>query len=301
MQETSKRPYSRLRRFLIAQILLMWVMSLQGESISEAKSGAETEGTKVTIELLEKQLAELNGDARETAQKLGRGAMPTLLKRSKAERTRERALVVECLAEVKGDEAVLLLVEALKDPESDVWNTALDLLHNVHSPAAVEPLTALLMKSPQSRIRGEIARILGRMGAVSSLQAIKNHAAKESDPDVVRKIDLAVARLEDGPARKRVVEKLVIPNAKIRYQAIGDLEYVNDPRLINNLLPLLDDESRVVNVGIEKWPVWHRVCDRALEAVVTLSGKSFPFPTGKRTYSPQQIQKAREVIRQMGK
>lgn len=255
----------------------------------------------MTIGLLEQQLTQLSGDARETARGLGKTALPILSKHFRSESKRERALVLECLGEVQGDEAVLILVEALKDPEPDVWNTALDLLHTVHSPVSVEPLTRLLAESSQPRIRGEIARILGRMKAASALPALKNQIQKESDPDATRKIDLAIASLEDGPARRRVVERLANPNSKLRYQAIGDIEYVNDPGLIGKLLPLLDDESRVVNVGIEKWPVWHRVCDRAVEAVVSLSGKALPFPTGKKTYSKDQIQQARDRIKEVSR
>jgi len=255
----------------------------------------------VTIELLEQQISQLNYDARETARKLGKVALPTLLKRFQTKSTRERAIVLRCLAEVKEDEAIRVLVRALQDDEPEVWNTALVLLHTAHSPVAIKPLTELLSQSPHPLIRGEIARILGRMGAVSTLPAIKDQAQKESNPGAAQKMDLAIAKFEDGPARWRLLERLKNLDRKVRYQAIGDLEFVNDQKLITELLPLLNDETQVVNVGLEQWPVWHRVCDRALEAVVTLSGKSLPFPTGKRTYTPEQIQKAREVILRMGK
>lgn len=255
----------------------------------------------MTIELLEQQISQLNYDARETARKLGKIALPTLLKRFQAESARERALVLRCLAEVKGDEAIQVLVRALQDSEPDVRNTALVLLHTTHSPIAIGPLTEMLNQSPHPLIRGEVARILGRMGAKSSLPAIKEQVQKESDAGAAHKMDLAIARMEDGPARIRVVDRLKNPTPAIRYQAIGDLEFVNDPKLITELLPLLKDEAQVVNVGLEQWPVWHRVCDRAVEAVVSLSGKALSFPTGKRTYSKDEIQQARERIKQSGR
>jgi HEAT repeat protein len=295
-QETDKPPCSLLRRFLVGFLFLVWVFGAMGGGVSETKSGTKTEGVKVTIELLEQQIDQLSGDARETARRLGKAAIPTLLKRFQSERTRERALVVECFGELKGDEAVRVLVQALQDPEADVWNTALDLLHKTNSPMAIGPLTDLLSQSPQARVRGEIARILGGMGAMSALPAIRAQAQKERDPETAHKMDLAMARLGDEPARERVAAGLLSSSPRIRYQAIGELEYVGDPRLISKLKPLLNDETRVINIGVEQWPVWHRVCDRAVEVIVALSGKTLPFPTGKRTYTKEQIQQVRELI-----
>jgi HEAT repeat protein len=282
-------------------LIFLRLLLPMGGAIGGPESWARAEGAKVTIQLLEEQLNQLNGEARDTAGRLGKEALPTLLKRYPGESPRGRALVLECLAEVKGDEAVRTLVQALRDEEPDVRNTALRLLHRVNSPSAVGPLTALISQSPHPRVRGEVARILGRMGATSSLPALKKQAAAEPDPEAARKINLAMARLGDGPARIKVLEGLASPEPKIRYYAIGDLEFINDPRLLPHLLPLLDDESRVVNIGQERWPLWHRVCDRAVDAAAVLSGKPMPFPVGKRNYSKEEIQEARQIIGRLGK
>jgi hypothetical protein len=109
-------------------------------------------------------------------------------------------------------------------------------------------------------------------------------------------MELGIARLEDGPARQRVLERLQDPDPRIRYRAIGELEYVNQPALVVHLRPLLADEEVVENVGQEQWPVWHRVCDRAVEAVATLCSGALTFPLGGRTYTAEQIQQAREAI-----
>ncbi|HSR13410.1 MAG TPA: HEAT repeat domain-containing protein [Thermodesulfobacteriota bacterium] len=253
----------------------------------------------MTIELLEGQLNNLDGEARETARALGKDSLPLLLKRYPKEAARGRALILECLAEVKGDEAVKALVQALRDPESDVWNTALDLLHTTNSPAAVGPLTQALSDSTHARVRGEAARILGKMDAVVSLSALKRQASLEQDGTAAAKMNLAIARLDDGPERMRALEKLSSLDPKARYQGIADLEYINQPKLLPRLIPLLEDEAKVVNLGQERWPMWHRVCDRAVDAVAALSGKAMPFPVGKRNYSRQEIEKARQIIAQV--
>lgn len=296
MPAIDKQISLRLKRIALAVLTLTLLYFPGKESAGHSKPEVKMEETKVYLQLLEEQLNQLNGDARATAGRLGKSALPLLLKRTNAASPRERALVLECLAEVKGEEAVQALVEALKDPEQDVWNTALNLLHTTNSPKAVNSLIEFLTQSPHARVRGELARILGKMGASSALSAIKAKLSKEEDNEAAYKMKLAIARLEDGPERKEILERLSHEDPKVRYRAISELEYINDPSLVNKLLPLLSDESRVVNVGLERWPVWHRVCDRALEAVASLTGKPFPFPTGNKVYDAEQLRMARERI-----
>ena len=301
MRGIDRRPCLLLKSEILRVTIFFLILFPLAGITGQEYLWATPEEAKVNIQLLEEQLDRLAGDARDTAARLGRAALPVLLKRSRAESPRERVLVLECLAKVQGDEAVLALVKALQDSEQDVWNTALDLLHTTYSPVAVGPLKKLLMKSPQARVRGEVARVLGRMGAAAALPAIKAQAEKESDKEAAHKMNLSAARLEDGPARKKIVERLSNPDPKIRYQAVGEIEYVNDPGLVKNLIPLFFDEARVVNVGQERWPVWHRVCDRALEAAAALTGKQLPFPVGRRSYTAEQIQQARELFATTGK
>jgi len=286
---------------MLGLLFLSSIFFLAAGAASPKNLQGNPEGTKVSIQLLEEQLDQLAGDARETAGRLGKSALPALLPRTRGESVRERVLVLECLAEVKGPEAVRALVQALQDSEQDVWNMALNLLHYTNSPEAIGPLTELMVQSPHARVRGEIARILGRMEAASALPAIQSQIGKEGDQEAAHKMNLAIARLKDGDERKKVVERLSHSDPKVRYRAIGELEYVNDRNLVNRLLPLFYDEARVVNVGQERWPVWHRVCDRAVEAVVFLTGKTLPFPTGNRSYTPEQIRMARELITTIGK
>jgi len=246
--------------------------------------------------LLEKLLEQLNYDAREIAEKMGKEALPILLKRKNAKSARERVLVLECLAKIKGEEAVQALIEALDDPEEDVWNTALDLLYIANSPAFISSLSSFVCESPNAVIRGEVAKILGVMGAFSSLSIIKAQLAKEKDEEAAYKMILAVAKMEDGPERKKVLENLNHEDPRIRYETIRHLEYINDGKLAKNLLPLLNDKTKVANIGFVQKPIWQRICDRALEAIVFLTGKTLPFETGDKVYDEDQLRMARGLI-----
>jgi len=249
-------------------------------------------------ELLETQLKDLNGDARETARLAGASAIPILLDHLKAESPRERALTLECLAEIKGDEAIKALVKGLEDSDVHVRNKAVRLLHRVHGPMAIPGLRKLVVQSPDEWVRGNAALILGKLDDSGAVMAIKKQLSAEANSDTAQQMTLAIARLEDGKEREKVLERLLSDNPRERYNAIADLEYLSNPALVSHLIPLFSDTREVVNVGTEPFPVWHRVCDRAVDAVKTLTGTPLPFSTGGRTYSPEEIQEARDLVQQ---
>jgi len=249
-------------------------------------------------ELLKTQLKDLNGDARETARFAGASAIPILLGHLKSESPRERALTLECLAEIKGDEAIKVLVNGLEDSDVHVRNKAVRLLHRVHGPMAIPGLRKLVAQSPDPWVRGNAALILGELDDSGAVMAIKKQVSEEVNSDTAQQMTLAIARLEDGKERDKVLKHLLNDNPRQRYNAIADLEYLSDPALVSHLIPLFSDTREVVNVGTEPFPVWHRVCDRAVDAVITLTGRTFSFPTGGRTYSPEEIQEIREFIQQ---
>jgi HEAT repeat protein len=247
-------------------------------------------------ELLEKQLKELNGDARETARKAGAAAIPVIQPYLKSESEEQRSLALECFAEIKGDEAINALVQGLEDPDINVRKTAALLLHTHYGPAAKDKLEELVSKSPYEWVRGNAALVLGRIGNPSSASPLKLHLPLEVDEQAKKQMILAIARLEDGEARQQVLARLSDPNPRQRYHAIEDFEYIKVPALLPKLEPLLKDTAQVRNVGTEPYPVWHRVCDRAVEAVPAITGKPLPFPIGFRNYTPGEIDKVREQI-----
>jgi hypothetical protein len=249
------------------------------------------------MSLLEAQLKEMSGDARVTARAVGPSAIPLLKERFQSNDPLERSLVLECFAEIRGDEAVLALVRGLDDGEFDVRKTAVNLLRDVNGPVAVPRLRELLSQSPDEWVRGNAALILGKLDDSGAVPLIRERIAAETDTEAARQMRLAVARLEDGKEREDVLKRISGPDARDRYKAIDDIEYVGRTDLLVHLLPLLSDTREVRNVGTEPFPVRHRVCDRAVEAVAAVGGKPFPFPVGARVYSPEQIQAARDRIR----
>lgn len=252
-------------------------------------------------QLLERQLTERNGDARETARRAGAEALPVLRRFAQAEEAGQRALALECLAEVGGDEAIRTLAAGLEDSSLNVRKAAVLLLQRVNGPAAADKLSEVLAHSPHEWIRGNAALLLGRLDNPGAAGAVRQRLGQESEPGTRRMMVLAVARLQDGEERRTVLARLGAPDAGERYAAIGDLEYLNSPALLARLEPLWGDTTAVRNVGTEPYPVWHRVCDRAVDAVAALQPGKLRFPLGKRVYGPQQIAEARQVAAAAGR
>jgi len=247
-------------------------------------------------QLLEQQLEKGNADARDTAKQLGPAAIPTLRRHVESESEEQRALALECFAEIEGDETVTVLAQGLEDPALDVRNMAVRLLHRVCSPAAIPKLQEAVSQSADGWVRGNAALILGRLDDSASIPIIRTQMEAESDPKAMRQMSLATARLEDGDARQEVLRRLSDQEPRVCYEAIADFEYLNKPALTGHLVPLLSDTREVKNIGAEPFPVLHRVCDRAVEAVDGLNPGRLSFSIGGRTYSETEIDEARRVI-----
>jgi HEAT repeat protein len=247
-------------------------------------------------QLLETQIQARNGDARDTARQLGTAAVPTLTKYVGNDSPDIRSLALECYAEVKSDDAMKALADALSDDDINVRKTAVLRLHAVHGLAAVPKLQPLVSQSPYPFVRGNAALILGRIGSAASIPVIARQGEVEKDAAAARQMLLALARLENGSARAKVLAGLAAPDARQRYDAIADVEYIHEPGLAIKLEPLLADTRGVRNVGTEPYPVIHRVCDRAVEAVAFLLPGKLSFKTGFKTYTPEQIEETRRLL-----
>lgn len=247
-------------------------------------------------QLLEEQLEQGDGNAVETAEKGGPSVIPILRKYVQSESHRQRALSLECFARIGGEETVQTLVRGLEDPHIKVRYKAVKLLHRTHGPSAVPKLQELVSASSDEWVRGNAALILGRLDDAASVPIIEKQIEVESHPPAVKQMTLAIARLEDGEARRKALDSLSDPVPLVRYDAIADFEYMNRPALTNRLVPLFDDTREVKNIGPEPYPVLHRVCDRAVDAVAVLKPGKLSFSVGGRTYTRDEIDEARRVI-----
>jgi len=87
-------------------------------------------------------------------------------------------------------------------------------------------------------------------------------------------------------------------DARIRYETVGGLRYVNDPALASHVKPLLRDTGDVQAVGSERSRRYRRVCDEAVDTLAFLLKLKLPFPIGEdMIYSDEQLHHVRDVTR----
>jgi hypothetical protein len=128
--------------------------------------------------------------------------------------------------------------------------------------------------------------------------------AHEVDARAKWSMQLALARLGVQQYVDALRERLRVPggvtpsqSARIRYEALADVEYVhNGKAFLAELESLLGDRSDVRNLGGEPYPLWHRLCDRVVDTLPSLTGTPLPFPTGGRRYSDSELQQAKDHL-----
>jgi HEAT repeat protein/beta-lactamase regulating signal transducer with metallopeptidase domain len=181
-------------------------------------------------------------------------------------------------AEEKGHEraidprTVSALIEALKDPDKEVRETALSALAQLRDPRvfeplsfalkdtspsvreqaafglgqlrdarAVEPLTAAL-KDTNADVRQQAAFALGQIRARAAVGAL-SAALKDTDADVREQAVFALGQIRDASSVDAIGPALHDPNPSVREQAAFALGQIRDRRAVDPLISALKDEK----------------------------------------------------------
>ena len=173
-------------------------------------------------------------------------------------------------------------LNALLDEDIQVAWRALDALEalNVWPQKLLQPIDV----HPEPRIRGALALLYGKLGG----PAKHLRERYKGEPEFLA----ALARLGDEAARSEFG----------RRPSHEHFEYVRGPWLLPYLLPLLDDETRVVQgahvvTGNECREIGgKRMCDLAVEEAAAAHAFSFEVPQLEH-YTPAQIDEVRRFLR----
>ena len=105
-----------------------------------------------------------------------------------------RIKVIKTLGELKGEQALELLVSALNDEDEDVRESAVWALGEIGDVRAVEPLIARL-KDEEAWVRASAAEALAKIGDQSGLSYLVESLDVEKDEDVRKALEEALDRL----------------------------------------------------------------------------------------------------------
>ncbi len=165
-----------------------------------------------------------------------------------------RQLAVYCLAETRDARAGEPLGKAVLDGDSQVAMAAARALHHVGGPRLVPELLIALPRAGEPMVRRELALVLGRFAGPDKIPELSAILAREVTGEARQGLVAALARMGDADSRDKFARELIENDGMARKPWLELAEYIGQPWLLRPLADLLDDETPVVRVGVERPP-----------------------------------------------
>lgn len=245
------------------------------------------------------------------AQELGSAAVPALSPLAAADVTADpdiRELAIQCAAAIAATEAGQIIVNGLLDPDPAVRTAAYQgLAKRDLDPTFESSLLDVFKRSQDPLVRKNTVLVLGRIEG-TDMTVLAPLCRKESNREVQEGCMVALAKLGDAAARADFAVRMArtsagrsdqpVPPERKKYLDYAD--YIHAPWLLRELLPLLDDRSAAVRIGVDGvkiTPEYLRVSDLAVNLVASISQHSFSFSIDKQTnYSDAAIDEVRRFL-----
>jgi len=268
----------------------------------------------VDIDLLVDTVKRKDYSAIQLARKIGARAIPELSMLATYSSTAPdsdsgvRELAVQCAAAIEGAEAEAVLVQGLLDPEQSVRIAAYQVLSKKRlSQSSLSPLISAFEASKDLQVRKYTVLAIGRIKGADSA-ALAPLCRSERDHEVQEACVVAMAGLGDVTARAEFLMRLSRtaagrpgqPAPPERKAYLEHAEYLHANWLLRGLLPLLDDHSQAVRIGVDGVsmnPEYLRVCDVAVNLAASISQHPFSFAVDGRTnYAQKAIDEVRRYL-----
>jgi HEAT repeat protein len=164
----------------------------------------------------------------------------------------ERRQAAEELGRAHNAQAVMPLIDALKDEDWGVRKAAAEALGRIRDPRALVPLS-VTVKDPDSSVAGAAVKALGEIGDPAALELLLKLFMDVPFP-VLLEIRDTLGKLDRNwktsrPARAAIqtlVEELRDPEASVRLTAAEALSLVADARATEALIAALQDPDALV-------------------------------------------------------
>jgi hypothetical protein len=190
-----------------------------------------------------------------------------------------RLLAVDCLNAAGGGSVPQLLINALRDLNEQVWINAINALHE-HLPKGQE--RALLAvweadRTPDGFVRQQIPMILGRMQARETIPELHHRLRAERRQDIKDGLIAGLAKMGDDQALAEFGKMLSDARGKRTAELIEYVKYLDDPRVIPHLIPVLERRDIAVDLSTHRKSLQRRECDLAVDEVLRISKAKFGF------------------------
>jgi HEAT repeat protein len=262
-----------------------------------ATKAAQKESPRMnSVAHLQALLEAANWDAVDEAQREGASALPVIRRSSQSQNYRTRQISVACAARIGGKEATDIISAGLKDPNVNVQLQAAKELSSGKFPSAGEAILSGLSKSRDVLVREFLALAAGYIPGSRTVATLRPLA--ESSGTLASDARMALARLGDVNALSDLTKSLESPVPRMRYEALDQLRYVANPKLVPYARRLLDDREPARRIGPARHPRFRRVCDQAVDTLVFLLNLHPAFPVApERIYSDEELAQIRGLAK----
>ena len=245
---------------------------------------------------LDEALAQGQYLAVEEAGRLGVAALPVIRRYVVSESYRSRQMAVRCAGRIGDDRGADILAAGLKDGNFNVQNAAATELSKKAYPGAVQAILEGLGSGGDEIVREKLALAAGYLPGDRTVAVLKSVLVGKGA--LAANARMALARLGDVESRESLISELSAPLPRVRYDALEKLIYVDDRSYVPHVKRLLSDKAEAVRIGIVEMPRYRRVCDQAVDTLVSLLDLKVAFPIGpERIYPESDIRTIGEIVR----
>jgi hypothetical protein len=254
------------------------------------------------VQTLIQQVLDKKPVAAQRAKEIGPKANPELIKLTRNDDPGVRRVAIYCLDVTGGEDAALAFARLALDPDSQVRAAALEGLAD--HPADVLPQTLLQAfdQSPDPYVRQQLMLIAAKVPGVSTADIQKRHQA-EKNPEAKEGLVVALAHRGDPTGQAEFSRSLQAAKNRDLARYLDYARAINEKWLLPALLPILDDKTPLLRIGVDglpQQPEHLRACDIAVNLVAAISGHRFSFRVaGNVNYSDEQIAEVRTYLQQL--
>lgn len=246
--------------------------------------------------VLEKMLETGNWKAVEEAKRQGPGALPLLRRFIQHQNYRSRQIAMACAGAIGADEGADVLVAGLKDSNVNVHVAAANELAVMGYPSATEAVLEQMMRHRDEYVRERLALAAGYLPGHKTVAVLRSIAKDNGQLGINAR--LALAKLGDPEARRWLTDRLSSSTPRTRYDALGEVRYLNNQQFVDIAKRMLVDRAEAVRIGpILAAPRYRRVCDQAIDTLVLLLQLKVPFEvTVEKIYTDQELEQLKQLV-----
>lgn len=248
---------------------------------------------------LVRQVLDKDTAATLTARQMGSSANLELIKLTRNDDAQVRRIAVYCLEETGGADAAVAFARLTLDDDSQVRAAALSGLFR-HK-AEVVPVTLLnaFDQTPHPYVRQQLMLVAGKVPGVATPEIAKRYQA-EKDPQAKEGLIVAMSERGNAQAQAEFLQGLGASRDRDRSRWLDYARQIKEKWLLPGLLPILDDKTPLVWIGVDgrpDLPQSLRACDIAINLIAEITGHKFSFPiAGNVNYTDEQIAEVKAFL-----